>query len=1275
MRVGNTNNTQTYMNTQLDSTNAETDAGVSEKNAELKPATWGPFKALGSTIRRYAQFRGRASRKEFWYTALGHTLFNTLLTLLIIVGAVISILGDYNLTTCVVLTSIAGVVYMLYQMFIFLPMLALLVRRMHDTGRSGAALCFYFIPLAGPIILLVFLLTPSAQANQYGAAPEDIADKTKGGKFLNGIIWPIARAHRTWKSALLTYSCGIFLYWFILYLATPAYIDFGKYDSSTADAYRKYRRGEQSINHYPFAASVLQFSDATEEEICDYIEALIDQDADLNEPNRHKKQALAFAIEKNYPTCAKLLLDNGADVDGDPYLYIATTLNNTELMSLLLDYGAAVNRGTNQTPLSYAAKHGYTDALNLLLKHKANLGYGAPLHQSIKNGHIECTKQLINAGADLNSTEGDYGKTPLLTAINNKQTESIKFLLEAGADPNKWNYESGSPLYQVIKQGSVEHVQLLINAGADVNATWGGNTEPALLTAVLNNQTECVRVLIDNKADINYKKNDHSNIFEYAVKNGNLDIVKLLISAGVEMDYGSTSALAYAYDHGLTEIANLMATSGADTNITYNNGETLFCKVIRKKDSAFAKKMIAAGVNVNKGSVHPLLLAYDNNLLDLVEALIDAGANVNVTGRDGLPLLVHAIKNNQSKLAEKLIAAGAELNKAYGTYSFSTTPLNYAIINGNVDLIKHIIASKASINSYSFDCAISNKRADLLQLLVDNVDNVNNYADTLDVSNAIQAKMPEGVLILAKAGIKADWVNVYKKLIQDGYYQTAIELADTGKEADGSILLLAAEKGSAELVSKLLEKGITPDYQDTQGKTALSMALANKHTPCVKLLLERGVKENTNRHLIQAAQAGYVDAVKLLIDAGADVNYVDNNGATPFDAASSAPEDVREQCVQLLIQGGADTKNYLCIAAANGNLNSIKLLVNGGCDINMTDKAGNTPLMHAAKNGHAACVEYLCSLPGIKINAANTQKATALRWAAENNHTDCVIKLCAIQGIDPNAADTTGNTPLLVAVYNNSPKCVEALCSVPGIKLEQTNKEGFFAMLIAAHNGFTECVRILGKHPQIKINQKFTKTGFTPLHHAVMNGHVDCVKYILAVPGIDVNCTATSSETALHTAAGNGQSECVRLLCNAKGIKVNQATKKEGYTALFIAATKGDAACVEALLESPSVDVNQGTKTSETPLIIAAYNGHAQCVSLLLDSPKIKPHKEHKSGGTAFFYAAAEGRDECVYVFLQKCKFTEKQLLEAKEVANSQLHGQCFNAINSKLREMKSGRR
>ncbi len=90
------------------------------------------------------------------------------------------------------------------------------------------------------------------------------------------------------------------------------------------------------------------------------------------------------------------------------------------------------------------------------------------------------------------------------------------------------------------------------------------------------------------------------------------------------MDYGSTRALAYAYDHGLTEIANLMATSGADTNITYNNEETLFCKVIRKKDSAFAKKMITAGVNVNKGSVHPLLLAYDNNLLDLVEAHLHA---------------------------------------------------------------------------------------------------------------------------------------------------------------------------------------------------------------------------------------------------------------------------------------------------------------------------------------------------------------------------------------------------------------------------------------------------------------------------------------------------------------------------------------------------------------------------------------------------------------------------------------------------------------------------
>ena len=182
---------------------------------------WGPFVALGSTLRRNIQFRGRASRAEFWYTMLGHGITSLIIQALIAIGVLLCLYGDYNALTCIVLTSILVLVFLVYQAFIAIPLLALCVRRMHDIGRSGASLCFYFIPLVGPIILLIFLLTESSGANQYGDAPATVADSSECGKFINTIISIFSRNHTSLKRTAITWGAIILGCWFLLWLVTP----------------------------------------------------------------------------------------------------------------------------------------------------------------------------------------------------------------------------------------------------------------------------------------------------------------------------------------------------------------------------------------------------------------------------------------------------------------------------------------------------------------------------------------------------------------------------------------------------------------------------------------------------------------------------------------------------------------------------------------------------------------------------------------------------------------------------------------------------------------------------------------------------------------------------------------------------------------------------------------------------------------------------------------------------------------------------------------------
>jgi uncharacterized membrane protein YhaH (DUF805 family) len=105
-------------------------------------------------LRQYADFTGRARRKEYWMFTLVSGIISVVLAIL-----------DNVLTT-----SLLGA---LYSLAVLLPSLAVGVRRLHDTGRSGWWLLIGIIPLIGWIVLIVFLATDGErQPNAYGPDPK-----------------------------------------------------------------------------------------------------------------------------------------------------------------------------------------------------------------------------------------------------------------------------------------------------------------------------------------------------------------------------------------------------------------------------------------------------------------------------------------------------------------------------------------------------------------------------------------------------------------------------------------------------------------------------------------------------------------------------------------------------------------------------------------------------------------------------------------------------------------------------------------------------------------------------------------------------------------------------------------------------------------------------------------------------------------------------------------------------------------------------------------------
>ena len=179
-------------------------------------------------------------------------------------------------------------------------------------------------------------------------------------------------------------------------------------------------------------------------------------------------------------------------------------------------------------PLSYAEQVGSWGGLT-------------PLHHAVRQGHVEATRTLLAAGADIDRTSGD-GTTPLLMAAINGQWDLAQFLIEAGADPNRASDAGTTPLYAVLER------------------EWQPRASYAHPTEHQRQQTthlEMMELLLEAGADPNARLSRHLWYMEYTFG--------VLRGSGINLQ-GATPfwRAAYALD---VEAMKLLASFGADSNI------------------------------------------------------------------------------------------------------------------------------------------------------------------------------------------------------------------------------------------------------------------------------------------------------------------------------------------------------------------------------------------------------------------------------------------------------------------------------------------------------------------------------------------------------------------------------------------------------------------------------------------------------------------------------------------------------------------------------------
>jgi ankyrin repeat protein len=238
----------------------------------------------------------------------------------------------------------------------------------------------------------------------------------------------------------------------------------------------------------------------------------------------------------------------------------------------------------------------------------------------------------------------------------------------------------------------------------------------------------------------------------------------------------------------------------------------------------------------------------------------------------------------------------------------------------------------------------------------------------------------------------------------------------------------------------------------------------------------------------------------------------------------------------------------------------ISLLENGH-DPKCRDTYSQTPLLLAARYGHAAVVKLLLDTSQVDVDSKDQNDQTPLSHAAENGHTTTVKLLLDTNQVNVDSNDQCNQTPLSYA----------------------------------ALNGHVAVAKLLLDTGKVDVNSK-ANYHRTPLSYAAENGHVAVVKILLDYGAELESKDNYSGQTPLLWAAGNGHEEIMQILLR-KGALIN-VTDNSGRTPVSWAAGNGNGAVVQHLLLW-SADITIKDTSGRTPLSWAAKNGHGAVVSLL----------------------------------------------------------------------------
>ena len=752
------------------------------------------------------------------------------------------------------------------------------------------------------------------------------------------------------------------------------------------------------------------------------------------------------------------------------------------------------------------------------------------IHDTVRLGRADWISCLAATDVELNACDDAYS-TPLSIAAEKGSSELVQILVAAGADANVLDGFGESPLHIAQRNDAAEVVEALVTAGAE------GEGLPCLHAESVMEADEETEMLLGFLL-----------MYVFLEESGELD------AAITEMSQEVVSSLA-----------EVLSEEGSDIE-TQALGDTSLNIVIEELVQITVKYTLpvltAEGVNTGlEDEVTEFLLAgmseeadleagiaelqdigfYDDRTADAITAFVHnfaAGlAKILVAASAGAEVEEPIRALAQSLVADYagiLVAAGSDVDPAVLGQIPLQSAIEYIVSETlRVFLSEEIVQTLISATGSEVDNS-------LLQVmgLAQNEEPKEAFRiwGEFPLFGAIEHGDPEIVRLLVNTGAEVNAAagfggsTALHEAVAQGNSEIVQILVEAGAdiEAEGFMdqtpLSLAAEEGVTEIMQILLGQGAdngTQEGEDKQapaiGSEALFNVIEKGDVETVRLLVEAGADVNAaegfggNTPLHEAVENGNAEIVQILVDAGADIEAEGFMGRTPLGLAA---EEGATEILQILLGQGADNgtpegedkqspaigSEALFTAIKKGDVETVRLLVEAGADVNAAEGfGGNTPLHEAVEEGNAEIVQILVDA-GADIEAEGFMGQTPLGLAAEEGATE-IMQILLGQGAD-----------------NGTPEGED----------KQTPVIGSEALFTAIEKGDVETVRLLVE-AGTDVNAAEGFGGNTPLHEAVEEGNTEIVQ-ILVDAGADIEAEGFMGRTPLSLAAEEGATEIMRIL-------------------------------------------------------------------------------------------------------------------------------------------------